>query len=61
MKNNIKTIRQQKGISAVFIAKKLGISKSAVSQWESEKTLPSTANLIKIAEILKVNIEDLLK
>lgn len=61
MTNNIKEIRQKKNISAYQLSKELGISKSAVSQWENNKTVPSLENLIKISQILNVSIDELIK
>lgn len=44
-----------------FVAEALGISRQAVSKWESGKSDPSTTNLLALAKLFGVNAEDLLK
>ena len=44
-----------------FVAESLGVSRQAVSKWESGASDPSTTNLIALAKLLGVKVEDLLK
>lgn len=44
-----------------FVAEALGVSRQAVSKWESGKSDPSTTNLLALAKLFGVNAEDLLK
>ncbi|MDN6140454.1 MAG: helix-turn-helix domain-containing protein, partial [Tetragenococcus koreensis] len=44
-----------------FVAETLGVSRQAVSKWENGASDPSTANLIAIANLYKIDVEDLLK
>lgn len=44
-----------------FVAEALGISRQAVSKWESGASDPSTSNLIAIAKLYGISAEDLLK
>lgn len=44
-----------------FVAEAIGVSRQAVSKWESGKSDPSTANLIAIAKLFDVSPEDLIK
>lgn len=56
----IKIARESKGFSKKQLADKLGISSSAISQYESNsyfKTEPSVKNLIKLSKILGVSAE----
>lgn len=55
----IKYYRKNKKISQEKLAEKIGISRQAVSKWESDKSVPSTDNLIYISEILDVTVEEL--
>ena len=57
---SIKSLREQKGITQQTIADSLGISVSAVSQWESGIAVPRTNRLVELADILGCKIEDLL-
>ena len=44
-----------------FIAETLGVSRQAVSKWESGASDPSTTNLMALAKLFGVAAEDLLK
>ena len=44
-----------------FVAETLGVSRQAVSKWESGKSDPSTVNLIAQARLFNIAPEDLLK
>ena len=44
-----------------FVAETLGISRQAVSKWESGASDPSTTNLMALAKLFGVEAEDLLK
>ena len=44
-----------------FVAEALGVSRQAVSKWESGASDPSTANLIAIAKLFGTTPEELLK
>lgn len=54
MEVRIKEIMQQKGITSVALAEKIGISKATVSNLINNKTMPSIDTLGKIAEALGV-------
>lgn len=61
MKNNrIKTLRKLAGYSQEQIARKLNVSQGAVSQWERGVTIPASEQLLALADILHVSIDDLL-
>lgn len=44
-----------------FVAEAVGVSRQAVSKWENGISDPSTSNLLIIADLYGVSIEDLLK
>ena len=44
-----------------FVAEALGVSRQAVSKWESGKSDPSTTNLLALADLFGISAEDLLK
>ena len=58
---NIKVIRERKGYSHEAMGISLGISQAAYTNLENNKTKMTLDRLYKIAEILEVKIEDLLK
>ena len=44
-----------------FVAESLGVSRQAVSKWESGASDPRTTNLMALAKLFGVSAEDLLK
>ena len=47
----IKACRQQAGMSQEKVAELMGISRQAVTKWETNKSAPSTENLFIILPI----------
>ena len=44
-----------------FVAESLGVSRQAVSKWESGASDPSTSNLLALAKLFGVSAEELLR
>ena len=44
-----------------FVSETIGVSRQAVSKWENGSTDPSTSNLIALANLYQVPVEELLK
>lgn len=59
--NRIKEILEQKGIKQVWLADKLGKSYNMVNSYVQNRRQPSIEDLYKIADILSVNVKELLK
>ena len=57
----IKKLREENGMTQAELATHLGITQSAVAQWEMGITKPAIDKLLKIAEYLGCTIEELLK
>lgn len=53
-------LRKQKGLSQMYVAEQMEISRQAISRWEVGTALPSTDNLRKLAELYGVSIDVLL-
>lgn len=58
--NNLKKLRKEKNISQVDLAEELGVSRQAISKWESSVAYPEMDKIILICEKFNVNIDDLL-
>lgn len=58
--DKIKALRKEKGMTQDAIAEALDTSRQAVAKWESNQTAPSTANIIKLADLFQVPYEELL-
>ena len=57
----LKNHRTECKMTQEFVAESLGVSRQAVSKWESGKSAPSTTNLLALAELFGLTAEDLLK
>ena len=57
----ISTLRREKGMTQKDIADKLGITDKAVSKWERDIAFPDTATIPKLADILEINVEELMQ
>ena len=58
--NRLKVVLVEQGRSGKWLAEKLGKDPSTVSKWCSNKSQPSLENIVKISEILGVNMSDLI-
>lgn len=54
-------LRKKNGYSQEQLAEKLGLSRQAVSKWERAEASPDTDNLICLAKLYNVSLDDLLK
>lgn len=52
--------REQQRMTQEFVAEKLGVSRQAVSKWESGRADPSTGHLMALAKLWQVAPEELL-
>lgn len=57
----IRQQRQRCHMTQEFVAEQLGVSRQAVSKWESGATDPSTANLMALAKLFQVDAADMLR
>lgn len=57
---NIKNLREQNNYSQTALAKRLGISRSAVNAWEMGISIPSTQYVIELAKIFKTSSDYIL-
>lgn len=53
----IMALRKEKSISQTELAKRLNVSRQAVSKWEQGTSSPDTERLIQLAEILGTEVE----
>ncbi|CAG2532449.1 DNA-binding transcriptional regulator [Maribacter dokdonensis] len=59
--NRIKEVLKEKGISQTWLAKKMDKSYPTINEYARNKRQPSLEDLYKIAEILDVEINELLE
>ena len=59
LNENIARLRKNRGLTQVEFSKQLHVTQSAVSHWESGRSLPDTVQLFRIAEFFGVSVEEL--
>ena len=57
---NLRTIRKQAGMSQEKLAEKLGVSRQAVTKWETDAGIPDIGNLRTISDLFQISIDELL-
>ncbi len=58
--DNIKRLRQQKGMTQEILAEKLHIVRQTVSKWEKGLSVPDAEMLAQMAEVFEVSVSELL-
>jgi transcriptional regulator with XRE-family HTH domain len=59
--DRIQNLRKAKGISQEELADKIGVSRQAVSKWESEQSLPDIEKIIIMSDFFEVTTDYILK
>ena len=59
--DRIQQLRKQKGISQEELADRVGVSRQAVSKWESEQSTPDMDKVILLSDYFEVTTDYLLK
>ena len=57
----LKKHRMERNMTQEFVAEALGVSRQAVSRWETGAADPSTSNLLALAKLFGVPPEELLR
>lgn len=58
--NRIVELRKQKGLSQKELGDMLGVSNKAVSKWENGESMPKTTTMLKLAELLGIDGNELI-
>lgn len=59
--DSLKEYRVNAKMTQEFVAQSLGVSRQAVSKWESGTSDPSTTNLIALAKLYQVSPEEIIR
>lgn len=57
----LKACRVNSKMTQEFVAERLGVSRQAVSKWENGTSDPSTSNLLALAKLYDVTVEEILE
>ena len=60
IRKNLEYLRKQKKLSQEELAYKLGVSRQAVSKWESGAAFPETEKMMSICKIFDCSLDDLM-
>ena len=60
LSEKILDLRKQRGMSQEDLAERLGISRQAISRWESGTVLPDSANVLQLSKLFGVTTDYLL-
>lgn len=58
---NIKIKRKELKLSQEYIAEQLGVSRQAVSKWETGQSEPTAKNLRELADLFGINLSELIE
>ena len=58
-KDSLQALRREKGLSQEQLAEMLGISRQAISKWETGDAMPDLPKLLKLSEALNVSLDTL--
>lgn len=59
--NRLVELRKKSGLSQEQLAEKIGVSRQAVSKWERSEASPDTDNIILLARIYGISLDELLR
>ena len=60
MKNRLKLLRKQKGLTQIALQMKTGIEQALISKFENEERVPPTETLVQLADFYGVSIDYIL-
>ncbi len=60
LKDNIKTLRKNKGLSQEELSIKLNVVRQTISKWETGLSVPDAEMLVKISELFEVPVSEIL-
>ncbi|MFR6066177.1 MAG: helix-turn-helix domain-containing protein [Eubacterium sp.] len=58
--NRLQQLRKMNGYSQDVLAEKLGVSRQSISKWERAEASPDTDNLIALAQVYGLSLDELL-
>jgi transcriptional regulator with XRE-family HTH domain len=59
LSQNLKYLREKKGMSQDELGEELGVIKQTISSWENSKANPSIETIVKLAEYFGVSLDEL--
>jgi transcriptional regulator with XRE-family HTH domain len=60
-KENLRNLREEKGMKQDALAEALNVSSKTVSHWETGYSEPSIAQLLQLADLFQITLDELMK
>lgn len=60
LKDNLKTLRKNKGLSQEELSIKLNVVRQTISKWETGLSVPDAEMLVKISELFETTVSEIL-
>ena len=60
LSNKLKDLRKQAGLSQEQMAERLNVSRQAITKWETDAGMPDIPNLVAIARLFAITVDELL-
>ena len=61
MSNRLQELRQKSHLSQEDLAERIGVSRQAISKWESEQSNPDIENIVRLSEVYNTSTDYILK
>lgn len=61
LEEQLRTLRQEKGLSQTELAEMMDVSRQAVSRWETGAVVPSTENLVRLSKLYDVPLDEIVR
>ena len=61
IEKKLKDIREKAGLTQEQVAEVVMVSRQTISNWENAKSLPDIISLMKLSELYKISVDELLK
>lgn len=59
--NKFRQLRKASGLTLEDVAAAIGVSKMAVSKWETGDSLPAAGKLVQLAKLYRTTVDELLE
>lgn len=56
----LKSIRKKAGVSQEKLAEKIGVSRQAITKWETDSGIPDIDNMMALSELFNISLDELL-
>lgn len=57
--NSLVTMRKDRLYTQAYLARQLGVTQSTVAMWETGKVVPSMKNILALADLYGVTVDDI--